>query len=112
MVEPIEILRWARDVELASEADWSHDGWGNDHKKCALHAVDSAARRLRVPQGHFADDTCTYRQTMVALARALPEEWGDNPPPAYVGTFNDAPETTFSDVIDLFDRAIKKAEDA
>lgn len=101
--EAIELLRYARDVVLASSANWTQGALHRDlpygfHAHCAIGALYAGFTRARA----------WPLEAENALRLALPEDflcWG-------IAIFNDAPWTTYEDVISLFDRAIKSLEDA
>lgn len=102
-VSVIEVLRAARDRVLTDESRWIKGiDWESvapeDKRVCAVNA---AARGQRV----FNESMLIRDDVYDALHDALPAGFCTIP------SFNDHPDTTFSDVIDLFDRAIKGLED-
>lgn len=93
-VDAVEVLRYARDVVLADESKWIKRTQRDGDSFCALGAVNEAAQILGT-------------HPILALLPLYEECAHDT-----VASFNDHPLTSFSDVLDLFDRAIKTAEES
>lgn len=105
--EVAEVLRYARDVVLSDESKWYQGGSGVPQgKSCAQAAV---GRALQAKNQKAYPRTPVERLADAALLDALPA--GFNGLNRFVWVFNDNPNTTYSDVIDLFDLAIKSLED-
>jgi len=97
--EAIEILRYARDVVLDAPDKWWQGSWHSPdgNSVCAWAAIDRARDALgySLSVGWVAQDQ---------LDLVSPTGRADD--------FNDGPGTTYEDVIDLFDAAIKVEESA
>lgn len=105
MTTTVEILRNARSLidspEKWHQGDYGEFGASGEEycKFCAFGALDASCSRLDAEQ-------MVYSAADRALMAALPIAFQDL---SYV-TFNDHPDTTHQDIMDLFDRAIAIAE--
>ena len=113
----VELLRTARDEVLTGPEKWCQRAFGTDaeghalkvivihlaERVCAVGAVMKASRLLGMRDDIESLD-CRL-DALGALAEALPEGF------AHVQSFNDHFATKYPDVIDLFDDAIKEAEE-
>jgi hypothetical protein len=99
---PSEVLRAARSL-IADEKNWGKnatiDYYSEHTRYCMLGALQSGASSLE----SNADSLLAAGHRF--LSRALAGK-------AYVTQFNDAPSTTHSDVLAVFDKAIELAEQA
>ena len=119
MTDTVDVLRYARDVVLDPPQRWTKgllarkkgDGLAAPHRSvqegdrfCALGAVERARWELtgELPAESWVDAELSSEAS--ALRRGQQGTW------KCVGTYNDSPGTTFSDVISLFDDAIKTLE--
>jgi len=105
MVEPVEILRYARDVVLDSPEKWVQGEYHVPAKDrvCTVGALSTAtmlAEPFRWPQFPLS-------VTKAPLLSVLREVGWDA-----IEDFNDDPDTTYEDVISLFDKAIKQCEES
>lgn len=105
--EAADVLRYARDVVLSDESKWCKGGAvidrGTHRAYCALGTMwhDDLLR--------FSFSARVVAEEVLDDASGLPFLGEGKLRPA--ARFNDDPDTTFSDVIDLFDRAIKSLEE-
>ena len=104
MKDTITVLREAR-AYLTNPLHWTQFGYRRDEDGkpandwsdvvscCAIGALDMVERGVAITSGAYQ-----------ALVDALPPGCGE------VSRFNDRPETSHGDVLDLFDRAIASEE--
>ena len=106
-METVELLRYARDAVLTGPDKWHKGGMTNADRTrfCALGAVEEAAERLGMK---WADGIPACRALHKAVERRDPF-WGIGIKSG-AAKFNDWPDRKFSEVIDLFDDAIKTLE--
>ena len=114
-MDHIELLRTARDEVLTGPDRWCQRAFGQDaeghavpllaiqvaERTCVVGAVVKASILL----GHGPLGLDCRIDGLGALCEVLPDGF------RHVQSFNDHPDTTYSDVIDLFDLAIKEAEE-
>lgn len=108
MVEPVEILRYARDVVLESEDKWTRGAIARDARRLRTDPVSPAAAAFCIRGANrraAADLGCTPEEESIANCLFLDAS------PEGIIYFNDY-IATFPDVIDRYDLAIKKAEEA
>lgn len=106
MTTTIEVLRQARSL-IDTPGKWCQGSYGEGpdpfdySQRCAFGAFCDARTELGLDG--------TARDTALDYSLASKDAWDYRHTGSYV-TFNDHPDTTHQDIMDLFDKAIKIAE--
>lgn len=111
MVEPAEILRYARDVILDSERKWVKGAFYADANGDAVSATmsDKAERFCTVGaicRAGYVLGSKSNIEALDAVSPGVPQVFDSK-----IHAFNDHPDTTFADVLDLLDLGVKRLED-
>lgn len=108
--QTIEVLRYARDVALADESQWTRGSFARDAKEKEVSPTDPTARSFCTWGANLHANTALGLRVAYKADTAL-EAVLDRKAYGCAADFNDDPDTTYEDVISLFDRAIKSLED-